>query len=568
MAVIYMKKLELEPQSYERGFSTLTMGINLKVQDWVLARVKATATVVEFGCGPGTLAINMANAGMAVVAFDKNMDMINLAKTSVLGRKGLNVTFKYGSVESVQVEQAAYDVVVSTFLLSELRPFEQQAFLRKSWQVLKPGGRLLVADEFVPSGPWKLGFKARRWLYKRKMRRLKSGETYPLAWFTNYPERVGFKLISSKSWKHGSIRALEYEKVGDDAGYYRPRPKPFKGVRASARVARCVLTGQVDHVAIEPGIYAAGKPGADSPVIVTANYEYTYIRVMQDLAKGKVDAWVLALDTDGINVWCGARGGHMGNKQLLEAVSASGIETVTTSRVLILPQLAAGGVEAPKLPKKTEEFPFTVRYGPVWSKDLPAYLTLMPARKPEAMKLASFTFSKRSVAATTHAAFMLRLIFGLPIVALVIIGSLLGLFLTGTAGMVGWLVARFGIELFVSIVVINGILAVAYPIARFTRKFIIRGILFGIVSVIVMSALKAGWEWLVSGVPWSWYTAWNLPFYFWLAFFTTMSFSGYTMDTSPRDISGEYLRFTVLNVIFAAAGITLLVIGAVLRIVA
>jgi hypothetical protein len=127
--------------------------------------------------------------------------------------------------------------------------------------------------------------------------------------------------------------------------------------------------------------------------------------------------------------------------------------------------------------------------------------------------------------------------------------------------------ARLGIELFVAIVVINGILAVAYPLARFTRRFTAKGILFGILSVAVMGTLKAGWMWLTTGFPWSWSIAWILALYFWLASFTTTSFSCYTMDTSPRGIGDEFLRFSVLNVIFAVAGISLMVIGTVIRIV-
>ncbi|GAH26825.1 unnamed protein product, partial [marine sediment metagenome] len=100
--------------------------------------------------------------------------------------------------------------------------------------------------------------------------------------------------------------------------------------------------------------------------------------------------------------WCAARGNDFGNNQLIEAVEATGIERLTNKKSIILPQLSAGGVAAPELPKKSKEFPFRVVYGPVWSKDLPEFLEKRPARKPDKMKLAKFTLKHRFRGFITH----------------------------------------------------------------------------------------------------------------------------------------------------------------------
>ena len=104
-------------------------------------------------------------------------------------------------------------------------------------------------------------------------------------------------------------------------------------------------------MSIEPGIYASGNPTSESPVIVTANYDYTYIKVMRDL-KGS-DTWVLCLDSRGINVWCAARGDDFGNKQILEAVKATGIQNYTNKKTLILPQLSAASGVVVRIPGRT-----------------------------------------------------------------------------------------------------------------------------------------------------------------------------------------------------------------------
>ncbi|MCJ7649448.1 MAG: methyltransferase domain-containing protein, partial [Candidatus Lokiarchaeota archaeon] len=328
MAVTYMRKLEEEPETYDSNFTTLTKGINLEVHDWVLDHLKGGKTILEIGSGTGILASKMVKNGRNVVAIDKNFQMINQAMLNYPSNIDGTLLFQIGTFKDISVPPNSQDVIVSTFMLSELRPFEQQIFLRNSWTALKPEGKLIIGAEFVPSGLWKVGFRLKRWRYKKKLRRLRLNNTYLVKWFMNYLTPIGFKLVESKNWKHGSIQALELIKVDEDnsnePGYYKPSPKKFRGIGSQFRVFRCTLTGQADRVPIEPGIYRSGNPTKDSPIIVTSNYDFTYIKVMRNLRH--IDAWVLCVDSNGINVWCAARGNDFGNEQILEAVEATGIQ--------------------------------------------------------------------------------------------------------------------------------------------------------------------------------------------------------------------------------------------------
>jgi len=60
MAVIYMKKLEEEPESFQKEFTKLTKGINLEVQKWINELINPDMTVLETGCGTGNFAIQIA----------------------------------------------------------------------------------------------------------------------------------------------------------------------------------------------------------------------------------------------------------------------------------------------------------------------------------------------------------------------------------------------------------------------------------------------------------------------------------------------------------------------------
>jgi acetyl-CoA decarbonylase/synthase complex subunit gamma len=123
------------------------------------------------------------------------------------------------------------------------------------------------------------------------------------------------------------------------------------------------------HYMVDPGLYAIGDPGAESPVFVTANYKMSF-DLLRRAAAG-IDAWILVLDTQGINVWCAAGKGTFGTDELVDRIEASGLSDVVSHRRLIVPQLGAPGVSAHEVRKRSG---FQVVYGPVRADDLPAFL--------------------------------------------------------------------------------------------------------------------------------------------------------------------------------------------------
>ncbi|MGZ8447952.1 MAG: mercury methylation corrinoid protein HgcA [Candidatus Deferrimicrobiaceae bacterium] len=124
-----------------------------------------------------------------------------------------------------------------------------------------------------------------------------------------------------------------------------------------------------DRYRVAPGLYALGAPGGDSPVLVTANYKLTFDVVRRDAAG--LDAWILVLDTRGINVWCAAGEGTFGTEEVVRRVTEARLAEVVSHRNLILPQLGAPGVAAHEVRKGSG---FSVTYGPVRSRDIRAFL--------------------------------------------------------------------------------------------------------------------------------------------------------------------------------------------------
>jgi len=58
------------------------------------------------------------------------------------------------------------------------------------------------------------------------------------------------------------------------------------------------------------------------------------------------DAWILVLDTLGINVWCAAGKGTFGTAEIVRRVQEASLDQVVTHRTLVVPQLGAPGVTA------------------------------------------------------------------------------------------------------------------------------------------------------------------------------------------------------------------------------
>ena len=123
------------------------------------------------------------------------------------------------------------------------------------------------------------------------------------------------------------------------------------------------------HHRVTPGLYALGRPQPSSPVFVTANYTLSFDALRCGL--GELDAYILVLDTQGINVWCAAGKGTFGTAELIQRIEVTHLKDVVTTRILILPQLGAPGVAAHEVKKNTG---FRVEYGPIRAEDLPEYL--------------------------------------------------------------------------------------------------------------------------------------------------------------------------------------------------
>lgn len=132
---------------------------------------------------------------------------------------------------------------------------------------------------------------------------------------------------------------------------------------------KCRVSSFRNSYSVKPGLYAVGAPGKDSDVFVSANYKLSFDILRREL-KG-MNAWILVLDTKGINVWCAAGKRTFGTEELIKRTSEAQLDKVVSHKRIIVPQLGAPGIAAHIVQRETG---FRVYYGPVYAKDIPAYI--------------------------------------------------------------------------------------------------------------------------------------------------------------------------------------------------
>ena len=131
-------------------FNTVFFGGRRRRLDTALAAESGASRgdhVLDIGCGPGrfagALAERVGPTGQ-VEGVDASGPMIDYASAHA-GRTG-NCTFHLGTAQSLSLPDASFDVVTSTFVMHHIPEDQREVALGHMFRVLRPGGRLLIAD--------------------------------------------------------------------------------------------------------------------------------------------------------------------------------------------------------------------------------------------------------------------------------------------------------------------------------------------------------------------------------------------------------------------------------------
>lgn len=276
---------------------------------------------------------------------------------------------------------------------------------------------------------------------------------------------------------------------------------------------------------VAPGLYGVGRPNASSPVLVTANYKLSFDTLRSQA--GVTQAWILVLDTRGINVWCAAGKGTFSTEEVVQRVKSSQLERIVEHRRLILPQLSATGVASRRVKK---ECGFKVTWGPVRAADLGRFLDA-GMRADEAMRRVTFSVSERMTLVPVELSFLPRYLLWVLAATFVLSGFGTGVFSFQAALYRGMLMAVALAGGVFAGAIVAPILLPWIPVRSFSMKGAIVGVVTGLVIAAALRDQANSWE-----------IAALLICTAVISSYLTMNFTGSTPYTSPSGVEKEMRR--------------------------
>ena len=142
-----------------RFYDLLIEPANVKLKDIgvTMAPPEPGLTLLDVGCGTGTMLERYAAGGCEVTGLDASAAMLAQARR----RLGPGAHLHLGDAARMPFADAAFDLVVMTMVLHEMPPQLRSAVLAEAIRVLDPQGRLLLID--YAAGPWRF---PKGWLLK------------------------------------------------------------------------------------------------------------------------------------------------------------------------------------------------------------------------------------------------------------------------------------------------------------------------------------------------------------------------------------------------------------------
>jgi ubiquinone/menaquinone biosynthesis C-methylase UbiE len=211
-----MRWLEATPDRYDAGMRAITLGRVDALHDAVAAAAAPApgCEVLEVGCGTGAVTLRLLARGARVTALDQSAEMLEQARRRVAAWMDETQAtpgsapgwLERSAAEIDALPREAFDSVVLSLSLSEMSAEGRRYVLARARERLRPGGRVVAADEvrarggaarilqaLVRAPQWLLG-----WLLAGSVSR-------PLADLRGELEAAGLVVRREQRWLAGTL---------------------------------------------------------------------------------------------------------------------------------------------------------------------------------------------------------------------------------------------------------------------------------------------------------------------------------------------------------------------------
>ncbi|HMB24885.1 MAG TPA: methyltransferase domain-containing protein [Anaerolineales bacterium] len=154
---ILKHQMEQAVPSYDAYMKKMTFGREhvLRQVTVELAQVKPGDSVLEVGCGTGTLTLaakRQAGPSGKVTGIDVIPEMVEISQRKAAEARE-DIAFQVGSIDNIPFPDSHFDVVLCSFMIFHMSENTRRKGIAEIYRVLKPQGRWLILDLALPDAP-------------------------------------------------------------------------------------------------------------------------------------------------------------------------------------------------------------------------------------------------------------------------------------------------------------------------------------------------------------------------------------------------------------------------------